>query len=547
MSEAVSYLNNPKLKRAYVPISFTQEQSEELLKCADDIYYFLENYYTVFSLDHAEVSYIPYPYQRKLIDALLNDRFVIGKMPRQYGKSITVIGYFLWKILFQPNQRIAILANKQDTAKKLLKDFKFSYERLPKWLQQGVTQWNAYNVEFENESFILAAATTSGAVRGSTFNLVFLDEFAHVPTNIAEEFFTSVYPTISSGKTSQIFIVSTPLGMNYYYKLWTDATEKNNKFTPIDVHWSDHPDRDEKWKEEQLANMSPEKFDQEFNTEFIGSTDTLISATALRELTYIKPMIDHHSLQIYREPEPGRAYVITADVSEGVGLDYSVFDVIDVTEFPYRLVAKYRDKYIQTIYYPEIIFNVAKRYNEAFVLVEHNDVGGQVGNMLFYDYEYENIFTTVMRGGRRGQQLAFSVDFGERARLGVEMSKRVKKQGCQYLKTLIEDKKIILEDFDTKQELSTFIRKNDIFKAEDGCHDDCVTPLIIFAWAAKQPLFTDVTTIDMRQRVLAAAAGRIEADLLPFPKTNMHGQDEAETIEDRSFVDGSGTRWFNVG
>ncbi|HEY5038843.1 MAG TPA: terminase family protein, partial [bacterium] len=501
-------------------ISFDQHQVDELQKCAADVYYFLEHYYKVFDLDREEVPYIPRDYQRRLIDALLGKRFVIAKMPRQYGKSITLIGFLMWKILFNKNQRIAILADKEDTAIKLINDFKFSYERIPLWMQQGPTKWDYKMVKFENGCMVRAAATTKGAMRGSSFNMVILDEFAHVENNIAEEFYTSVYPTISAGDSSQIFIISTPLGMNYFHQMWVDATKGGSDFVPIEVDWSEWPGRDQAWKEQQIRNTSVEKFEQEFGCQFIGSAATLISAQCLRYLTdtSLPPIEKKHSLKIWESPLVGHSYCIAVDVSEGVGLDYSAFSVIDITDFPYRLVATYHDKYIHTMFYPEVIYNTAEAYNKANILVEVNAVGGKVASSLFLDYEYENMLGTVIRNQRHGQELVSAGLATAKSRLGVEMTKSVKKIGCQYMKHLIEDKKLIIWDLETIAELSTFIRKNDKFQAEEGLHDDLVAPLIIFSWACKQDVFMDVCDIDVRKRLLAEHEKQLESEVLPFPK-----------------------------
>lgn len=541
MPDYTLFRRNPKLRQAYTEVSYTQEQAEELYKCSQDIYYFFEHYYKIFSLDGKEVMYKPYDYQRRFVDALLNNRYVISKQPRQHGKSITVIGYFLWKMLFNDLQRLAIIANKEDTAKALLKEFKFAYERLPKWMQQGVVNWAAHMVELENESTILASSTTGSAIRGLKFNFILLDEFAHVPTHIAEEFFMSTYPTITSGKTSQLVIVSTPKGMNYFYELWDKAEKKKNQFIPVSVHWSEHPDHDEAWKQEQLENLGAEGFAQEFETDFIGSTDTLIGGPYLKMLkdetdkTIILSSKNH--MDVFKEPEPEHKYVISVDVSEGVGLDYSAFQVIDITEFPYEQVAKYQNKDIHTLFYPEVIFNVANKYNKANILVETNKVGTVVANSLFLDYEYEFMLGSVIRNQRKGQELVAAAMSSSRSRLGVEMTKAVKKVGCAYLKHLIEDQKLIIHDPETCKELTTFIKHLDSYQAEDGCHDDLVTPLVIFSWACKQEMFLALVDIDVRQRMIAEHEMMIEHEILPFPRTN------SVEPEDKSFIDGDGQRW----
>lgn len=541
MPDYTLFRRNPKLRQAYTPVSYTQEQAEELFKCSQDIYYFFENYYKVFSLDGKEVIYRPYDYQRRFIDSLLNNRFIISKQPRQHGKSITVIGYFLWKMLFNDLQRLAIIANKEDTAKALLKEFKFAYERLPKWMQQGVVNWAAHMVELENESTILASSTTGSAIRGLKFNFVLLDEFAHVPTHVAEEFYLSTYPTITAGKTSQLVIVSTPKGMNYFYELWNGAEKKTNNFVPVSVHWSEHPEHDEAWKQEQLSNLGAEGFAQEFETDFIGSTGTLIGGPYLKvlvdETANVIAVTSKNHMDVFEEPQPGHKYVVTVDVSEGVGLDYSAFHVIDITEFPYRQVAKYQNKNIHTLFYPEVIFNVANTYNKANILVEVNNVGTVVANSLFLDYEYENMLGSIIRNQRKGQELVAAGMTSGKSRLGVEMTKSVKKIGCAYLKHLIEDKKLVIQDSETVKELSTFIKRLDSYQAEEGCHDDLVTPLVIFSWACKQEMFLSLADIDIREKMITEHEMMIEHDILPFPRSN-----NTEDV----WIDVDGLRWEGV-
>jgi len=265
-------------------------------------------------------------------------------------------------------------------------------------LQQGVITWNKGNVELENGSKLIAASTSSSAVRGGAFNIVFLDEFAFVPANIAHEFFNSVYPVISSGKTTKIIIVSTPNGMNLFYKLWSDAVNKKSNYVPFEIHWSMVPGRDEAWKEETVRNTSERQFQQEFETLFLGSSNTLISGIKLQNLTYKEPITNHDLLKIYEMPikEDGESnlkdhmYFIAVDVSEGKNLDSSTFSVIDVSTTPYRQVAAYKSSSISPILFPSVIYNAARMYNDAYILVEINN-NPQVADTLHHELEYENL------------------------------------------------------------------------------------------------------------------------------------------------------------
>ena len=297
-----SYRDNPLLKRAGVTLKYTQEQVEEYMRCAKDPVHFAEHYIRIVNVDRGLMPFEMWPFQKEMIRLFHENRFVITKCPRQVGKTTTSVAYLLWLTLFSDSQNIAVLANKGSLARDILAKYQLAYENLPGWLQQGVITWNKGNVELENGSKIMAASTSSSAVRGGSFNCVFLDEFAFVPANIAEEFFNSVYPVISSGKTTKIIIVSTPNGMNMFYKLWMDSIAQKNGYKPFEIHWSMVPGRDAAWREETIRNTSEEQFRQEFECEFLGSTNTLISGTKLQQLVYFDPSYEHDKVKIYEQP-----------------------------------------------------------------------------------------------------------------------------------------------------------------------------------------------------------------------------------------------------
>jgi len=507
------YLGNPNLKKANVPVEFTKEQLSEYLKCQSDIQYFVETYVQIVNVDKGLIPFQPWSFQKKMLDQFVHNRFNICKLPRQSGKSTTTTSYILWKVLFHPDQNIAILANKGALARDLLGKIQLAYEYLPKWLQQGVLVWNKGNIELENGCRVVAASTSSSAIRGGSYNLIFLDEFAFVGNHLADEFFASVYPTISSGTTSQVIIVSTPNGMNHFYKMWSDAENDNSDYIPIDIHWSEIPGRDEKWKEETIRNTSEEQFRQEFECEFIGSASTLITSTKLRQLAFRKPSRSFDHLDIYEEPQKGKTYIMTVDCSRGIGIDYNTFVVVDTTAIPYRMVAKYTNNTIAPMLFPTVIMNVCKEYNDAYVLVETNDIGGQVADILHNDLEYEHVLTSASRG-RAGMVLG--TGFGGQVTLGVRTTKSVKALGCRNLKDLIENDKLLIEDFDTISELASFISKGTSFAAEEGAHDDLVMCLVLFGWLVKQQYFKDISDTDIRARLQAEKLEMEESSLLPF-------------------------------
>ena len=390
MSEG--YLGNDRIKRVGIELSYTEEQVAEIIKCTEDPVHFIRNYVKIVNVDHGLVPFNMWPFQEEMVKTFHENRFCIAKMPRQVGKTTTTVGYMLWSVLFNPDYTVGILANKGSLAREILDRLTKAYEYLPLWLQQGVVVWNKGNIELENGSKIFAYATSADGVRGGSYNLIFLDEFAFVPHNMAQDFFQSTYPVISSGQTTKVIIVSTPNGLNQFYKMWTDSIEGRSTYKPLEVHWSQVPGRDEAWKNETIRNTSEEQFRVEFETEFIGSSATLISGTKLRSLAFHNPLSSDEGLDIYEQPIPGRLYICTVDCAEGVEADYSTINVVDVTQTPYRQVAKYRNNKLPLLFFPTIIYSVAKKYNEAYALIETNNIGQQVVDILHYDLEYENIY-----------------------------------------------------------------------------------------------------------------------------------------------------------
>ena len=539
MSEQ-NYLGNPNLKKSNIQQEWTKEEVQEYTECMKDPIYFIENYMKIISLDEGLIPFRMYNFQKEMVGTFHNNRFTIAKMPRQSGKSTVIIAYLLHYVLFNSSVNVAILANKATTARDLLGRLQLAYEHLPKWLQQGVMLWNKGSLELENGSKIIASSTSASAVRGGSYNIIFLDEFAYVPANVAEQFFSSVYPTISSGKTSKVMIVSTPHGMNMFYKMWVDAEEGRSSYIPIEVHWSEVPGRDEKWKEETIKNTSESQFNTEFNCDFLGSIDTLIAPSKLKVLAYKNPIKTNAGLDVYEYAKKNHTYMMSVDVSRGTSKDYSAFVVIDISEVPYKVVAKYRDNEIKPLLFPSKIYDVARAYNQAFIMVEINDIGEQVANTLQFDLEYDNLMMSSMRG-RAGQVLGGGFS-GGRAQLGVRTTKSVKKTGCSNLKQLIEDNKLIIEDLDIISELSTFIVKGKSFEADEGCTDDLVACLFMFCWAIDQTYFKELTDVNIRMTMMKEQQDALEQDMAPFGFI-VTGLEEENIGE---IVDEYGTKWSPV-
>lgn len=517
-----AYLGNPRLKKAGVPIPFTKEQIEEWIKCSQDHTYFIKTYIKIVNVDRGFINFDLWPFQEEMVNKFVNDRFVIAKMPRQVGKTTTAAAFILWSILFKDNYSVAILANKMAQSREILSRIQRAYEALPSWLQQGVLEWNKGNIELENGSKVLAAATSSSAIRGGSFNLLYLDEFAFVPSHIQEEFFASVYPTISSGQTTKVVITSTPNGLNMFYKIWHDSENGNNDYKRVSVHWSDVPGRDAKWAEQQIRNTSPDQFRVEFECEFLGSASTLIDPNKLASLVYEIPIESTPTFKMYERPKADHKYVIVVDVSHGAGLDYSAFVVFDVTQLPYKVVGAFRDNKVSILAYPKYIIDAALRYNRASILVEVNDAGVQVVDVLHHDLEYDGLLTTAQI--KKRVMLTGGFAGANKTRMGVRTDRVVKATGCLTLKTMIEQDKLVINDYNLLQELSRFSLKGSSYEAEEG-HDDLVMCCVLFAWLTAQNYFRELTDVDFRKSIYIENERMIEEELTPFGIID-YGMDE---------------------
>jgi hypothetical protein len=552
------YLGNPNLKPVGVQQQFTPEQVQEYIKCATNPIHFIKNYVKIVAVDQGLVSFNMYDYQENLIKTLHDNRFVIGKLPRQTGKTTTVGSYLLHYVLFNQNVNVAILANKQATAIEILSRIKMAFEYLPKWLQQGVVEWNKGSIVLENGSRILAAATSSSAIRGGSFNCILLDEFAHIPIQIAEDFFSSVYPTITSGQSTKMFIISTPNGLNMFYYYWKGAINKQNGYVPVEVHWSQvplypgGPLRTDKWKQEMISKTSEKQFQSEFECDFVGSSNTLISSQKLHTMVFSKPLMrTKEGLVIHEEPireneetkTQDHIYFITVDTARGQGKDYSAFVVVDVTQFPYKIVATYRNNTVSPLLYPSVIKTVAKKYNNAYVMIEINDIGSQVADILHTDLEYEHLIKTSFLG-RKGQVITEGFGGAKQNHLGLKTSVATKKVGCAVLKNLIEEDKLIVEDFDVINELTTFVAKKNSYEADDGHNDDLVSCLTMFSWCTRQDFFKNLTDMDVRLAMYSREIEKIEDDLLPFGYYDDGSNDQPTETEEEEWTGDSGDRWL---
>ena len=522
-----NYLGNPHLKKINMPLQLTEDEVREYVKCSKDPIYFIERYVKIITLDKGFINISLYPFQKQAIEDINQNRRVILKAGRQLGKTTMIVGYILWYILFNQDKFVAILANKAPTAREILSRIKIAYEALPLWIQQGVKTWNKGDIELENNCRVMATSTASSAIRGFSISLLYLDEFAFVPSNIAEEFFTSVYPTISSGTSSKILISSTPNGMNHFYKMWTEAVENQNGFLHIEANWRQVPGRDQKWADEQRAVLGEQKYFQEIECEFMGSSGTLISAIGLKSLAFVTPLNKTGSgISIYHQPVSEKNYMLVADTSRGKGLDYSAFVVLDISEIPYKVVATYKDNDISPLVYPSIIKKIGEYYNNAYALVEINDNGQQVVDSLFDDYEYENILSSV----EMKSKMALTWGYGNKSNRGIRTTKSVKRLGCSVLKNLIESQQMIIQDFEIISELSTFVTNGTSFEAASGSHDDLVMCLVLFSWCTSQNFFSELSDTNIKKKLHELQMQQIEDEMLPLPITTIGGDERSNSF-----------------
>jgi len=516
----VVYNGKGTLKAAGVKIHFTHEQTLEMQKCMDDPVYFIENYCHITTLDHGTILFKMHPYQRRIIKAIHNNKNVVAKLFRQAGKSTVIAAYFAWYVIFNERRTVVISANKLATAKEIYERVQFMIESLPIWLQPGVTRWGRELFSLENGSRCIASSSSPSAIRGWTPNVVLCDEFAHLNPKLGQAFISSVFPTVSSGESGKLIVISTPNGYNHFHKLWHDSEQGENSFVRVEGKWQES--RTQKWAEQMRADLGSEvRYRQEIECSFEGSSYTLIDGVKLANITIMPPIFDKEGLKIYLPPEPDRRYVATVDVSRGRHIDNSALTITDVTEMPYKVCLTYKSSSISTMEFPYLIYNTARQYNEAFILVEVNDLGEEVANTIWYEYEYENMF------------------FSEGATLqdykgypGVHTSTKVKALGCSVLKDLIEKDQYFVNSYDIVQELSIFVKKKKTYAADDeSINDDLVATLWLFGWLSKQQVFQEFTNNNLREALTKRKEEFIDAHMTPYVISTRNAPDP-EAVED---------------
>ena len=511
----LGYNGNPNLPKAGAQYNMTPEMVREMAKCAEDPVYFAETYFKIVHVDKGLIPFTLYDYQKEAAIASTKHRNILMCASRQCGKTSVATVIILHYALFNKHKRIALLANKGDTAREILSRIQLAYEYIPNWMKCGVCEWNKGSVEFDNGTIIIAASSSSSAIRGKSCSLLYIDENAFVEN--WDVFSASVLPTLSSGEETKMIFTSTPHGLNHFFYYCEAAKQKANDFYYIEVPWYKVPGRDAVWKEKIMGtiNHDEEKFLVEFECSFVGSSGTLLSSACLKSLTPKQPTLSNHGYgyHIYEDVVKGNRYIIIADVSRGKGLDHSAFHVIDTTQVPYRQVATFRNNMITPTDYSEFIYRSAMNYNEANILVEVNDIGGQVADLLYFDFGYENIIHTE-NSGRSGKRV--SGGFGKNIDRGIRTTKTVKSVGCSMLKLLVEQRKLLLVDKETISELNVFSKKGTSYEAEAGNHDDLVMGLVLFAWLSQDAFFIELNDSNIMHHLRDRTEAEIMEELAPF-------------------------------
>lgn len=494
------YDGNPSIKKAYIKINYSEEHILELIKCSEDVIYFAEKYVTIIDPDKGKTIIKLREYQKRLLKHLQENRFSVLLLSRQTGKSLCSAIYILWYSLFHADKVSAILANKEKIAKVIFDRVKLAYEKLPHWLQMGVVEWNSLSIKLENGSSIFCSSTSSTAIRGATISgVLFLDEFAFLSNTIAEDFFSSVYPTIAASQDAKIIVVSTPNGLNHFHDLWRKAETGKNSFKPFKINWDEVPGRDKEWLEKVRKDLGELKTNQEILMRFIGSSKTLISPEILEKLDSISPQNIIDNLRIYEDCVKNHTYVIGVDSSRGTGGDYSTCQILDLSIEPIKQVAVYRNNTIGPRNFGKIVAKFGRMYNDAFLVVENNSEGCLVTDTLWNEESYENI-----------------VDWGtNKNEIGIRATSKSKTLALDVLKDLMESRKVEIVDQDTIYELSKFTEERPgIFKGLDGENDDLVSALYWALFLTSLPDFYDKEHI--RTRNTEVIKEENEEPLLPI-------------------------------
>jgi hypothetical protein len=485
-------LDGKLVKTAHSQQRYTEEDIEHLLKCQDPIngpHYFLDNFFYIQHPVKGKLKYEPFDYQRRLIDSYHQHRFNVNLLPRQTGKTTTAAGYLLWYAMFVPDSTILIAAHKYTGAQEIMSRIRYAYELCPDIIRCGVTSYNKQSIEFDNGSRIIAQTTTENTGRGLSLSLLYADEFAFVPPNIASEFWTSISPTLATG--GKAIITSTPNSdEDQFATIWKEANRKfdeddnttdvgANGFFPFKAHWSEHPERDEAWANTERSRIGEERFRREHECEFLVFDETLISSIILSDIVGSEPILKMGQVRWYKKIDPKCTYIVALDPSLGTGGDPSAIQVLELPSF--IQVAEWHHNLTPVQGQARMLRDICK-----YITDECTAKGSQPA--LYYSVENNNIgeaaLVSISELGEEtipGLFLSEPVKRGHvrRFRKGFNTTHNSKISACSKLKQLIETKRLKLSSKSLISELKTFVAKGMSFEAKVGQHDDLVSGLLL--------------------------------------------------------------------
>jgi hypothetical protein len=489
---ATRSLDGNLVKKANATQRWTEKDIEHMLKCSDMIdgpAYFLDNFFFIQHPTKGKIQYKPFVYQKRLLDSYHGHRFSVNMLGRQMGKTTTAVGYLLWYAMFVPDSTILISAHKYTGAQEIMQRLRYAYETCPDFIRAGVTSYNKQSLEFDNGSRIVAQTTTETTGRGMSVSLLYCDEFAYVEPNIAVEFWTSISPTLATG--GKAIITSTPNSdEDQFAQIWNEANKRfdehgnstelgKNGFYPCIAIWSEHPDRDEKWKNEEVSRVGYERFQREHECEFLIFDETLINSISLSDMNGREPIMKMGQARWYKKINPSSTYIVALDPSLGTGGDYAAIQIMElpsmdqVCEWQHNMtpvqaqarilrdLLKHIDEKCQAAgQQSSIYYSVENNTLGEAALVSMNELGEETFPGLF-------LSEPIKKGHVR------------RFRKGFNTTHAAKINACAKLKQLIESKQIKVNSKTLVSELKTFVAQGITFKAKVGQHDDLVSALLL--------------------------------------------------------------------
>jgi hypothetical protein len=476
------------IKTPYKKMSYTENQIRELARCADPDTgpaYFMANYFYIQHPTKGSIQYHPFEYQERLIDAYHHNRYSISLMPRQTGKSTTAAGYLLWYAMFVPDSTILVAAHKYIGAQEIMQRVRYAYENCPDFIRAGVTSYNKGSLDFENGSRIVSQTTTENTGRGMSISLLYCDEFAFVRPTIASEFWTAITPTLATG--GKCIITSTPNSdEDQFAQIWRQANKCFDEFgneTPLGVNgfkafrsnWREHPDRDQKWADQMLAQLGEERFRREMECEFIIFDETLINPLHLAEMGGIDPIEKQGQIRWYKRPEREKTYVVALDPSLGTGSDPAAIQVFEmpglkqVAEWSHNKTPVQR----QCVILKEICGYLSEVAgpNNVYYSVENNTLG-EAALVAINEIGEENIAGTFLSEPKKGAA-------GVRYRKGFTTTNKSKLSACSKFKSLIETRRLVVASKPLISELKNFVASGNSFAAKIGEHDDLIMSALL--------------------------------------------------------------------